>query len=42
MGQKSNDAPVKDAQIYLGREEYASSMRQRRHDAVVMAAQIEP
>ena len=42
MGQKSNDAVVKDVQIMLRKEECASNMGQRLNtkDAAVMDAQI--
>ena len=39
MGQRSNDAAVKDAQIKLGKEECALSMGQTSNDAAVMDAQ---
>ncbi len=37
-----NDAAVKDAQIKLSREKYASSMGQRSNNAALMDAQIKP
>ena len=40
MGQRSNDALLKDAQIKPEKEECASGMGQRRNVAAVKAAQI--
>ena len=42
MGQRSNDAAVKDAQIKSSKEEYASGMGQRskRNDAAVKDAKV--
>ena len=40
MGQRSNDAAVKDARIKLKREECASNMGQMSNDAAVKVAQI--
>jgi len=40
MGQRSNDAAVKDSQIKLKKEECASGMGQRSNDAAVKDAQI--
>ncbi len=40
MGQKSNDAVAKDAQIMLTKEECALGMEQRSSDAVLTDAQM--
>ena len=40
MGQRSNDASLKDAQIMLKREECATGMGQRGNDAASKNAQI--
>jgi len=40
MGQKSNVAAMKDAQIMLSKEECASGMGQRSNDAAVKDARI--
>jgi len=40
MGQKSNDAVAKDAQILSSKEECALSMEQRSSDAVLTDAQM--
>ena len=39
MEQRSNFAAAKDAQIMLRKEEFVSSMEQRRNDAAVRGAQ---
>ena len=42
MGQRSNDAAVKDVQIQLRREECALGMEQRSSNAAPQDAQIKP
>jgi hypothetical protein len=42
MGQKSNDAAAKDAQIVWSKEECALGMRQRSNDAALKDAETKP